>query len=97
MSRCNRYQCYPVSSPCPILEEVGLPCLQLSWPLTLRGPRSTEWELTVPCVKTFLLLLPFFWCYSAGVNAAGRNVEKVFANKKAEEEQETVELTVLSN
>lgn len=33
----------------------------------------------------------------AGVNAAEDNLEKVFAKKKAEEEQETLELTVLSN
>lgn len=32
----------------------------------------------------------------AGVNAAGRNVEKVFANKKAEEEQETVAQCLLN-
>ena len=33
----------------------------------------------------------------AGVNAAEDNLEKVLAKKKAEEEQETLELTVLSN
>lgn len=50
-----------------------------------------------PCVQTFLTPATLLVLLHAGVSAAEDNREKVLAKKKAEEEQETLELTVLGH
>lgn len=97
MSMCNRYRCFPVSFPCHISEEVGFHACSFpgpSPPVTL-GPPSGNSHSLCPDISltpaTLLVLL------HAGVSAAEDNREKVLAEKKAEEEQETLELTVLGN
>lgn len=84
-------------SPCHISEEVGLPCLWLSWPLTLVAPGPQSGNSLSPCQDISLTPAILLVLLHAGVTAAEDNREKVLAKKKAEEEQETLELTVLDN
>lgn len=91
MSRCHRYQCVLVSSPCPISEELscGSPG---SSPALGPGPPTRSLRQDISLTPAILLVL-----LHTGVSAAQDTLEKVSAEKKAEEEQETWELTDLGN
>lgn len=65
MSKCNRYWCFLVSSPCQISERLGAHAC--SFPV-LHHPVS------LPLCQDISLILPFFWCYSMQGLAEHRTV-----------------------
>lgn len=90
MSKCNRYWCFLVSSPCQISERLG--AHSCSFPV-LHHPVSLTPFVSrhFPYPAILLVLL------HAGVGRAQNSLEKALVKKKAEEEQGILELTILGN